>query len=246
VAEARELIAAAGPHCVAVKPQLACFERLGAPGWRALEDVVEAGHQAGLLVVADGKRGDVPISATAYAQALFAGTESPWGRIAALGADAATVNPLLGSDALEPLIEAAANAGAGLFVLVRTSNPGAADLLDAESAGAPLHERLAELVAGLAGRLTGERGLSGMGAVAGATEPERLGRLRELMPDSIFLIPGVGAQGGSAADLAPAFSAAPASALVSASRSIARADDPAAAAAELRDQVWAVSQSTAR
>jgi len=246
VAEARELIAAAGPHCVAVKPQLACFERLGAPGWRALEDVVEAGHEAGLLVVADGKRGDVPISATAYAQALFAGTESPWGRIAALGADAATVNPLLGSDALEPLIEAAANAGAGLFVLVRTSNPGAADLLDAESAGAPLHERLAELVAGLAGRLTGERGLSGMGAVAGATEPEHLGRLRELMPDSIFLIPGVGAQGGSAADLAPAFSAAPASALVSASRSIARAGDPAAAAAELRDQVWAVSQTAAR
>ena len=175
MAEARELIAAAGPHCVAVKPQLACFERLGAPGWRALEDVVEAGHEAGLLVVADGKRGDVPISATAYAQALFAGTESPWGRIAALGADAATVNPLLGSDALEPLIEAAANAGAGLFVLVRTSNPGAADLLDAESAGAPLHERLAELVAGLAGRLAGERGLSGMGAVAGATEPEHLG-----------------------------------------------------------------------
>ncbi len=232
--------------CVAVKPQLACFERLGAAGWRALELVCESAREAGLLVVADGKRGDVPVTASAYAQALFGATETPFGEVAGLRADAATVNPLLGGDALEPLIEAARESGAGVFALVRTSNPGAADLLDLAADGAPLHERLAALVAERAPRLAGSGGLSGMGAVVGATAPRHLARLRELMPDSIFLVPGVGAQGGSAAALGPAFSADPASVLVPVSRSIAGADDPAAAAAGLRDQLWSVSQQAAR
>jgi orotidine-5'-phosphate decarboxylase len=240
------LIAAAGPACVAVKPQLACFERLGWPGWRALQAVVEAAQEADLLVVADGKRGDVPVSATAYGQALFGSIQTPWGEVTGLGADAATANPLLGGDALEPLIDAAEASNAGVFVLVRTSNPGAADVLDVEADGAPLYERLARMVAERAPRLAGQSGLSGMGAVCGATEPEHLGRLRELMPDSVFLIPGVGAQGGSAAALGPAFSGEPASALVTASRSIANAPDPAAAAEELRAQVWDASQSAAR
>lgn len=231
---------------MAVKPQLACFERLGAPGWRALELVCEAAREAGLLVVADGKRGDVPVSARAYAQALFGATETPFGEVRGLEADAATANPLMGGDALEPLIEGAAEAGAGVFALVRTSNPGAADLLDLELEGAPLYERLAAMVAERAPRLAGASGLSGMGAVVGATEPRHLGRLRELMPDSIFLVPGVGAQGGSAADLGPAFSHLPASVLVPASRSIAGADDPGAAAAALRDELWPVSQRAAR
>jgi orotidine-5'-phosphate decarboxylase len=119
-------------------------------------------------------------------------------------------------------------------------------VLDLEVGAAPLHEHLARIVAERAPRLAGESGLSGMGAVVGATEPQHLGRLRELMPDSIFLVPGVGAQGGDAADLGPAFSANPASVLVPASRSIAGADEPAAAAADLRDQVWAASQSATR
>jgi len=198
------------------------------------------------LVVADGKRGDVPVTASAYGQALFGVTETPFGAVEGLRADAATVNPLLGGDALEPLIEAANASGAGVFALVRTSNPGAADLLDLAAGGAPLHERLAALVAERAPRLAGSGGLSGMGAVVGATEPRHLARLRELMPDSIFLVPGVGAQGGSAAELGPAFSADPASVLVPVSRSIAGADDPAAAAARLRDQLWSVSQQAAR
>jgi len=246
VSWSRELIERAGPACVAAKLQLACFERLGSPGRTALEQVAAAARDAGLLVIADGKRGDVPVSAAAYAQALFGGVETPWGPVAGLGADAATLNPLLGGDALEPLIEAAATAGAGAFALVRTSNPGARDLLDLPVEGAPLHERLAGLVAERAGRLAGESGLSGMGAVVGATEPQHIGRLRELMPSSIFLLPGVGAQGGSAADLGAAFAAHPASALVAASRSIANAEAPSAAAATLRDQVWDVSQSAAR
>jgi len=235
------LIEQAGPACVAVKPQLACFERLGAPGWAALTEVCEAASDAGLLVVADGKRGDVPVTAAAYAQALIGETPTPWGPVAGLGADAFTTNPLLGADALEPLIAAAESAGAGVFALVRTSNPGAADIQDRPTPEQPLHERLAELVDRLSPRLLGAGGLSGMGAVVGATAPEHIGRLRSLMPRSIFLIPGVGAQGGRPDALGPAFSAGPASALVAASRGISAAEDPRVAAENLRSAVWAVS-----
>jgi len=240
-AHCRSLIERAGPACVAVKPQLACFERLGAPGWAALTDVCAAAREAGLLVLADGKRGDVPVTAAAYAQALVGETPTPWGPVEGLGADAFTANPLLGTDALEPLVEAAEAVGAGVFALVRTSNPGAADVQDLMAPAAPLYERLAGIVDGLSGRLLGECGLSGMGAVVGATSPEHIGRLRSLMPRSVFLIPGVGAQGGRPELLGAAFSPGPASALVAASRSIAAAADPAAAAEELRAAVWDVS-----
>lgn len=241
VAHCRTLIDRAGPSCVAVKPQLACFERLGAPGWAALADVCAAAGEAGLLTIADGKRGDVPVTAAAYAQALVGETPTPWGPVAGLGVDAFTANPLLGLDGLEPLVAAAAAAGAGVFALVRTSNPGAADVQDLPAPRAPLHERLAELVDGLSERLLGEGGLSGMGAVVGATEPEHIARMRELMPRSIFLIPGVGAQGGRPELLGAAFTAGPASALVAASRGIAADSDPAAAAERLRATVWGVS-----
>ncbi len=238
----RRLIELAGPACVAVKPQLACFERLGAPGWRALGEVCSAAQRAGLLVVADGKRGDVPVTAKAYGQALVGETETPWGVVRGLDADAFTANPLLGEDAIEVLIEAAREAAAGVFLLVRTSNPGAARLQDATLGERPMHEELAALVAEGATRLTGESGLSGLGAVVGATAPQHLGRLRELMPDSIFLIPGIGAQGGKPEDLGPALAPGrPASVLVAAARSIAGADDPAAAAEELREAVWSLS-----
>jgi orotidine-5'-phosphate decarboxylase len=242
VAECSALIESAGPHCVAVKPQLACFERLGAPGWRALGAVIEAARAAGLLIVADGKRGDVPTTARAYGQALVGETETSWGTVRGLGADAFTANPLLGGDAIEPLVEAARERGAGVFSLVRTSNPGAADIQDLDAGGRPVHEHLAALVAERAPILAGESGLSGMGAVIGATAPEHLGRLRGLMPESIFLIPGVGAQGGRPEDLGPALAAGrPASILVAAARSIAGADDPAAAADQLREALWELS-----
>jgi orotidine-5'-phosphate decarboxylase len=224
-----------------VKLQLACFERLGGRGWEAARRTVSAAHDAGLLTIADGKRGDVPVTAAVYGQALVGATPTPWGEVGGLGADAFTANPLLGGDALEPLIEAARDASAGIFALVRTSNPGAADLLDVPAPDRPLHERFAELVAERAERLAGDSGLSGMGAVVGATEPRFLPRMRELMPRSVFLLPGVGAQGGRPADLAPAWGEHPASALVTASRSIASADDPAAAAEALRSEVWDVA-----
>jgi orotidine-5'-phosphate decarboxylase len=225
------LIEAAGSSCVAVKPQLACFERLGLEGWAVLERVSGAAADAGLLVIADGKRGDVPVTARAYAAALL---RDPF--------DAVTVNPMLGSDAMEPFLARAAEEGRGLFALVRTSNPGAADLLDLEAGGEPLHERLARLVDSLADRLAGPAsGLSGAGAVVGATEPRFIVRLRELMPRAIFLLPGVGAQGGDAAELGAAFAPGPAAALVTASRSICGAADPAAAAEELRELVFSAA-----
>ncbi|HEX6229119.1 MAG TPA: orotidine-5'-phosphate decarboxylase [Solirubrobacterales bacterium] len=237
----RNLIERAGPSCVAVKPQLACFERLGAPGWAALAEVCAAAREAGLLTIADGKRGDVPVTATAYAQALVGETPTPWGPVAGLGVDAFTANPLLGSDALEPLVAAAEAAGAGVFALVRTSNPGAAEIEDMPAPEQPLHEALATLVDGLADRLLGAGGLSGMGAVVGATEPGHLARLRELMPRSIFLMPGVGPQGGRPELLGAAFGPGRAAGLVAASRGIAADADPAGAAERLRGLVWEVS-----
>lgn len=245
------VIEAAGPACVAVKLQLACFERLGPPGWAALEHAAAVAREHGLLVIADGKRGDVPVTARAYAQALVGTTAGPFGPIPGLGADAFTANPLLGRDSLEPLLDGARAAGAGCFCLVRTSNPGAADVQDLAGAdGRPVHEHLARMVAELGAPLTGASGLSAVGAVTGATRPELLARLRELMPSAVFLLPGVGAQGGTVEALAPAFAPHPAGGLVAASRSIVgahagRGGDPAqaaaSAAAELRDAAWAVA-----
>jgi orotidine-5'-phosphate decarboxylase len=202
--------------------------------------VVGTARDAGLLVVADGKRADVPVSAEAYADALLGTTDTPWGPVPGLGADAVTLNPLLGGDSLEPIVAAAAASGAGIFVLVRTSNPGAADLLDLDAGGEPLHERIARSVDALADRLAGSGAFSGAGAVVGATEPQFLRRLRDLMPRAILLLPGVGAQGGSAEQLAAAFTG-PGSALVTASRSVASAPDPGEAAERLRAQVWEVA-----
>jgi orotidine-5'-phosphate decarboxylase len=244
-AHCRAAIVAAGPACVAVKLQLACFERLGAPGWEALEGTVAVARDYGLLAIADGKRGDVPVTARAYAQALVGETQGPFGAVEGLGVDAFTANPLLGRDSLEPLVEAAAAAGAGAFVLVRTSNPGGADLQD--EGDPPLYERLARLVDDLGAAHAGHSGLSLVGAVTGATQPELLGRLRELMPRAVFLLPGVGAQGGRVEDLAAAFEPHPAAGLVTASRSIVnayveRGGEPAAAAAaaaeDLRAAAW--------
>jgi orotidine-5'-phosphate decarboxylase len=241
----RAAIEAVTGSCVAIKPQLACFERLGADGWRALEETVAVAREHGLLVVADGKRGDVPVTAHAYGQALVGETDGPWGAVSGLGADAFTANPLLGRDSLEPLLEAADAAGAGCFCLVRTSNPGAADVQDLETADGPVHESLARLVADAGRERLGDCGLSSVGAVTGATRPELLGRLRELMPNAIFLLPGVGAQGGSVEELAAAFAPHPAAGLVTASRSIVNAAEPGRAAEELRETAWALACRTA-
>jgi orotidine-5'-phosphate decarboxylase len=242
------LIDATADACVAVKPQLACFERLGAPGWSTLVAVAECARARGLLVIADGKRGDISVSAAAYAQALLGGSETPYGEVAGLGADMVTVNRLLGWDALAPFVPAARAAGAGVLALVRTSNPGAADVEDLELAGGGrVWERVAGIVEELGAPGVGESGLSDVGAVVGATVPGHLVRARELMPHAIFLLPGVGAQGGRVEDLAPAFAPGRAGGLITASRSIVGAylttgADPAVAARaeaeRLRAAAW--------
>jgi orotidine-5'-phosphate decarboxylase len=242
------LIGAVAPACVAVKFQLACFERLGSSGWLALETLVEYAHSYGLLTIADGKRGDIDVSANAYAQALIGGAQTPLGPLPGLGADALTVNPLMGADAITPFVNVARATGAGVFVLVRTSNPGAADVEDLPvAAGGTVWERVASMVAGLGADNVGESGLSDVGAVVGATAPQHLARARELMPHAVFLLPGVGAQGGRVEDLAPAFAPGRGGGLITASRSIANAylatdedpDDAALAEAErLRELTW--------
>jgi orotidine-5'-phosphate decarboxylase len=249
-AHCRLVLDAAAEQCVAVKPQVACFERLGAPGWAALREVVGDAAQRGLVVIADAKRGDIDISARAYAQAFFGATATPFGEVPGLGADALTVSPLLGRDSLAPFIEVARERGAGLFALARTSNPGAADLQDRELAGGgTVSEAVARMIDELGRPGLGESGLSDVGAVTGATAPERLEVLRALMPHAVWLLPGIGPQGGSGRDLAPAFAPGPAGGLVSASRAIVYAFERAATggapaacaraeAARLRELIW--------
>jgi orotidine-5'-phosphate decarboxylase len=253
----RALIDATAEACVAVKLQLARFEALGAPGWGVLAQLAGHAREAGLLVIADAKRGDIDVSARAYAASLLDGLDSPFGHLEGLQADLVTVNPLMGRDAVEPFVTAARRSGAGVLLLVRTSNPGAADVLDLELAGEPaaVWERLAAMVAELGGAGIGSAGLSDVGAVVGATRPGHLERARELMASAVFLLPGIGAQGGRVEDLAPAFLPGPAGGLVSASRSIAGAHllaggEPAQAARaealRLREAAWELSLRPAR
>ena len=227
----RRAIAAAGPACVAVKLQLATFERFGTAGWEAFERVAAAGAEAGLLGIAGPKRGGEGVTSRAHADAFL---RPP--------IDALTINPSLGGDAVAPFIEAASAGSRGLFALVRTSNPGAADLQDLPLAGGGLwHEAVARRVAEWGAPSVDASGLSCLGAVVGATVPERIVGLRALMPHQPLLIPGVGAQGGRPEDLAGAFGGRRAGALVAASRSIIFAESPRHAAEDLRETLWEVS-----
>jgi orotidine-5'-phosphate decarboxylase len=240
------IVDAVAPHVVAVKPQLAFFEELGGDGIAALERVCAYARAAGLLVIADGKRGDIGSTARAYAGAYLEPREEE----PAL-ADALTVNTYLGEDSMEPFLQACRLHGAGIFCLVRTSNSGAADVQElALSDGRRVWQHVAELVGEWGAELVGERGLSSVGAVVGATVPRAVAEARRLLPRAVLLLPGVGAQGAGPADVARAFTSGPASALVTASRSVifayrgGGADWRAAAGAEaarLRTDVWAVS-----
>ena len=218
----RGIVDAVAGIAVAVKPQAAFFEAQGAAGWAALSEVCGYAREAGLLVIADAKRGDVPGTARAYAAAF------------APLADAVTVNPYLGYDSLEPFF---GHESLGVLVLVKTSNPGSADLQDLPlEDGRPFWQHVAGLVDRWGEDRVGDSGLSSIGAVVGATHPDLLETARSLLPRAVLLLPGVGAQGGRLKDLAAAFTAGPASALPSASRSVLYADRGAgwqeAAAAE--------------
>jgi orotidine-5'-phosphate decarboxylase len=242
----RGIIDVVATYVVGVKPQLAFFEALGAPGLAAFEDVCLYARSAGLLVVADGKRGDIGSTARAYSDAYLEGQN---GRPPI--ADALTVNPYLGRDSLEPFFAACRRSGAGIFCLVKTSNSGSADVQDALlSDGRPLWHHVAELVDDWGVELVGERGLSSVGAVVGATYPRAVGEARRLLPRAVLLLPGIGAQGASAGDVARAFTSGPASALVPVSRAVIyafRSDGEdwrvaaAQAAAHFRQEVWTAS-----
>jgi orotidine-5'-phosphate decarboxylase len=242
----RGLVDAVAPYVVAVKPQIAFFEALGADGVRAFEDVCTYSRSAGLQVIADAKRGDIGSTARAYAAAYLEPTNGK-GPLA----DALTVNPYLGRDSLDPFLAACRRDGAGIFCVVKTSNAGGADVQDlALSDGRPVWHQVAELVAEWGADLVGEHGLSSVGAVIGATHPRAVGEARKLLPRSILLLPGVGAQGATPADVARAFTSGPASALVNVARDVIYAfrvsgmDWRSAAAAEASKyarEVWAVS-----
>ena len=242
----RGLIDAACPYCVAVKPQSAFFEALGADGVRAFEDVCEYAATAGLVVIGDVKRGDIGSTARAYASAYLEPREGGQSLV-----DAITVSAYLGRDSLEPFVAECRRSGRGIFCLVKTSNPGGVDIQDLQlTDGTVVWHQVAKIVAELGEGVVGECGLSSIGAVVGATYPRAVSEARRLLPQAILLLLGVGAQGATPADVARAFTSGPASGLVSVSRSINyayRAGDSdwrtaaAAEAARLRDEIWRAS-----
>ena len=204
-----------------VKPQLAFYERYGIEGLRAYMRTVHYARDAGLLIIADAKRNDIGPTAVAYAEA-FLGTTRVFEHTVPgdFEADALTVNAFLGSDGIQPFIDQAQQHGRGLFVLVKTSNASSGEIQDVPVAGRPLYEHLAQLVEAWGAASRGGCGYAAVGAVVGATYPEQARRLRSLMPHTVFLVPGYGAQGATAADVVGCFDARGYGAIVNASRSI--------------------------
>ena len=214
----KQIIDIVAPLVPAVKPQVAFFEQLGVPGFQALHSVMQYARQAGLILIADAKRGDIGSTAEAYADAWLAG-EDP--AAAAWPADALTINPYLGTDSLEPFVKLATQRNAGLYVLVRTSNPGAAQFQDRISDGQALYSSVAATVQNLSESTRPAGEVFGcVGAVVGATWPTQLVELRQQMPAVPFLIPGYGAQGGTSSDTAGAFTPEGLGAVVNSSRGI--------------------------
>ena len=192
------IIEVARNHCAVVKPQLGLFEQFGEMGYAIARLVTEQARAQGLIVILDAKRGDIGTTAEGYARATL-------GAPPGFNADCVTINPYMGLDTLEPFITTAQANAKGVAVLVRTSNPGAGDVQDLQVGGAPVWRRVAEMLSPLQTRLAGSSGWSGLMAVAGATYPTEARALREALPNSLFLVPGYGAQGASAADAVAGF-----------------------------------------
>jgi len=210
------LIDVVAPLVPAVKPQAAFFEEWGPDGCLALARVIRYARKQGLIVICDAKRGDIGTTAEAYARAYLAGSDplaAPW------QADALTVNPYLGKDTLEPFVSVAKERGAGIYVLVKTSNPGSSSFQDRLSGGTPIYRHVAAVVEQLALE-TAENGYGIVGAVVGATYPQELVELRAAMPHVPLLVPGYGSQGGAAADVVSAFADDGLGAIVNNSRGI--------------------------
>lgn len=209
----REIVDVVAELVPAVKPQAAFFEQLGPAGMLALGRVVRYATEKDLLVILDGKRNDIGSTAAAYADAYL-------GRASAWGADCLTVSPYLGEDSLTPFVEVSQQRGAGIFVLVKTSNPGSGFLQDKTIDGQTVYRRMADCVQSLSAGAIGASGYGPIGAVVGATYPAQLVELRAAMPQCWFLVPGFGAQGGTARDVAGAFDESGLGAVVNSSRGI--------------------------
>ncbi len=199
----------------AVKPQSAYYELFGSAGIVALEKTIKAARDRDLLVVLDVKRGDIASTATAYAQSYL-----PSEPACPLEADAITIVPYLGKDCIEPFFEEATKWGKGIFVCVKTSNPGASIIQEQKIDSRYLYEIIADLIKPASDNSIGESGYSGIGAVVGATYPEAAILLRKQLPNSLFLVPGVGAQGGGNEGIKACFNADGLGAVVSSSRAI--------------------------
>ncbi|HEY4329205.1 MAG TPA: orotidine-5'-phosphate decarboxylase [Phycisphaerae bacterium] len=215
-----QVLKVVAPHVAAVKINSAFFEQYYAYGYEAFTALVQEAAAHGLIVINDAKRADIGNSSERYALATLA--DPAFSSMDSLvGPDAVTVSPYMGEDSVGPFIKLAAEEGKGVFVLVRTSNPGAAALQDALMAdGVPVYQHVGKLVGQWGGGHIGSRGYSNVGAVVGATNPEQLVALRGLLPQTLFLVPGYGAQGASAADVAKAFKADGTGAIINSSRGI--------------------------
>ncbi len=217
---AKRVLELVRPFAGVVKPQAAFFELAGPDGMEAMRTVLRTAKEMGFVTILDAKRGDIASTATAYADAAFG---VPW------NADALTINPYLGRDSVEPFLTAAKKADRGVFVLVRTSNPGAGLFQDLVCDRKPLYRHVAAEVAKWNASTLGACGLGDVGAVVGATHPKELAELRAAMPDVWLLVPGYGAQGGTAADVKAAYRADGLGAVVNSSRGVTfpfHPDDP--------------------
>jgi orotidine-5'-phosphate decarboxylase len=219
-----EVLDLVAPHVPAIKPQSAFFEALGPGGVEVLHAVCAKARELGLLVIADVKRGDIGSTAEAYAQALFGESEVQGITLPSMHADAATINPYLGADSIEPFVQRASACDAGLYILARTSNPGSAEFQQLElKQGGLLVEEVARKISDWGKAHIGDCGFSNVGVVVGATHAESAARMRELMPHTLFLVPGWGAQGGAAATVRACFNKEGKGAIVNSSRGVMHA-----------------------
>lgn len=234
----------------AVKPQAAYYEAFGWQGMKTLQETIAYAREKGMFVITDGKRNDIGTTMEAYAAAHLATTEVEGETFTPFGADALTVNGYLGTDGIAPVVKVCREKDAGMFVLVKTSNPSSGELQDRVlDDGLTVYRTMGDRCEEWGKELPGKYGYSGVGAVVGATYPKQLGELRAALPHTFFLVPGYGAQGGGAKDVAPAFDEKGLGAIVNASRSIlcawqktgAAQEDFAKAAAEeairMRDDI---------
>jgi orotidine-5'-phosphate decarboxylase len=238
------VIEVVAPLVAVVKPQSAFFEACGPAGFFAQQRILRAVRERGLISILDAKRNDIAATAAAYADAAFAGVTLAGRLHPVWDVDAVTVNPYLGRDSVEPFLQSARTSGRGVFLLVRTSNPGARQFQDLNCGGRPVYQHVAEAVRQWTCEHLGTFGFGDVGAVVGATFPEELRLLRGLLPEAILLVPGFGAQGGSATDVAAAFRDDGLGAIVNSSRGITCSFNPDEAAWE--DAIALATQTAIR